>query len=212
VARDLLRCGRMGLVHEGGDRPGRRRNARLLLRFAPVLLAVAWAAACGGSVGNDAAVDGGGGVGGTLLPTGGTGGTVHTGGTGGKDAGKDAKQDAEPPDGWVDPPCPDAPPPPPIKDCDPFGPNTCGSGMACYPYVQYPSQPCDVEQFGAICAPEGTGTQGDNCYSQNCAGGFVCVITGQGTECVELCQLGTKSCPKGLFCVPIDVEGYGGCY
>jgi hypothetical protein len=79
--------------------------------------------------------------------------------------------------------------------------------------VQYPSGPCDFEQYGSVCAPVGSGKQGDQCGSVNCAAGFVCVITGQGTECVQICELfGKDTCPNGLFCVPIDVEGIGGCY
>jgi hypothetical protein len=184
--------------------------------FVGVLVAVA----CGGSVAGDP--NGTGGAGGTgaggtgatggTIPIGGTGGTPITGGTGGKDAGKDAKTGGTG-GTYVDPGCPDAAPPPPIKDCDPFGVNTCKSGEACYPFVQYPSKPCEQEIFGAICAPVGNGVQGDPCGASNCAGGFVCVVTGQGTECVQLCDLfGAAKCPQGLFCVPIDVEGIGGCY
>lgn len=184
-----------------------------------MLLGVVWAAACGGSVNGDGTGTGGstGGIGATggTLPIGGTGGTLVTGGTGGKDAGKDAKADAGSggTGGYVDPGCPDAPPPPPVKDCDVFGPNTCKPGEGCYPFVQYPTHPCDQEIFGAICAPVGPGKQGDACGNTNCAAGFVCVVTGQGTECVQLCDLfGAAKCPPGLFCVPIDVEGIGGCY
>ena len=83
----------------------------------------------------------------------------------------------------------------------------------CYPYVQYPSGKCDKEQFGTFCAPGGTGKQGDPCGGSLCASNFVCVITGVGTQCVQLCPLvGDDKCPNGLFCVPIDVEGYGGCF
>lgn len=178
------------------------------------------AAACGGSVSGDdgsggtgAGGTGAGGVGATGgTPTGGFGGTVISGGTGGKDSGSGGSTGGSG-GTYVDPGCPDAEPPPPIKDCDPFGPNTCKNGEACYPFVQYPDKPCEQEIFGAICAPVGTGKQGDPCGASNCAGGFVCVVTGQGTECVQLCDLfGAAKCPPGLFCVPIDVEGIGGCY
>jgi len=149
--------------------------------------------------------------------TGGVGGTGAgpSGGTGGIDAGKDAKSDAGTggTGGYVDPGCPDAEPPPPFNDCDPFGPNTCPPGEGCFPFVQYPTKPCDFEVYGTICAPAGSGTQGEPCGAMNCAPSYVCVITGQGTECVKLCELfGPNTCPKGLFCVPIDVEGIGGCY
>jgi hypothetical protein len=171
-----------------------------------LLFGVLIAVACGGSVsgeeGTGGAAGGGGfgaggsgGFGGTA-PVGGFGGTVITGGTGGKDAGKDAKTGGT--GGYVDPGCPDSAPPPPIKECDPFGPNTCPTGEGCYPFVQYPTKPCDHEVFGAVCAPVGTGKQGDACGATNCAAGFVCVVTGQGTECVQLCDLfGAAKCPPG---------------
>lgn len=179
-------------------------------------LGVALAGACGGSVeGSRESVGGTGGlVGGGGGGTGGTGGT-HLGGTGGKDAGKDAKPDSKTggTGGYVDPGCPDAEPPPPQIECDLFDPSTCPPELACYPYVQYPSGPCDFEVYGTVCTVPGTGKQGEPCGSTNCAAGFVCVITGQGTECVQLCNLvGPDNCPEGLFCVPIDVEGVGGCY
>lgn len=187
--------------------------------LATVVLGLALSAACGGSVADDTSTGGVGGAGtgatGGSVHTGGTGGIIVTGGTGGKDAGPDAKPDAKTggTGGYIDPGCPDAEPPPPVKDCDPFGPNTCSAGNACYPFVQYPSGPCEQEIFGAICAPVGPGKQGDPCGSTNCSAGFVCVVTGQGTECVQLCDLfGAAKCPPGLFCVPIDVEGIGGCY
>lgn len=181
--------------------------------------AFALAVACGGSVNTDGgsttggtggtgavgAFGGTGGTGGTVF-TGGTGGTVFTGGTGGKpDSGTGGT--------YVDPGCPDAEPPEPYYECDVFGPNTCPPGDACYPYVQYPTGPCELEQYGAVCIPAGTGQQGEPCGAGTCAAGLVCVITGQGTECVQICKLGgPNTCPKGLFCVPIDVEGIGGCY
>ena len=201
--------------------------ARLLLSSSPmgtgriwsfaVCFAFALAAACGGSVetegGSNPGGTGGTGAVGAFGGTGGTGGTVFTGGVGGKDAGKDAKPDTGTGGTYVDPGCPDAEPPEPYYECDVFGPNTCPAGDACYPYVQYPTGPCDFEEYGAVCIPAGTGQQGEPCGAGTCAAGLVCVITGQGTECVQICKLGgPNTCPKGLFCVPIDVEGIGGCY
>jgi hypothetical protein len=125
------------------------------------------------------------------------------------EAGKDAF------DEYVDPGCPDAPPP--IKDfqCDPYqqGNGNCGPGEGCYIYVDYPDEPCGQEVYGAICIPVGPGGQGDTCGgAQDCGGGFVCVVTGSGTQCVQLCPLqGNDNCPPGLVCEPIDVEGFGGC-
>ena len=157
------------------------------------LAGVLVAAACGGTVAGDRDGTGGASTGGA-----GTGGTGGFGGSGGT---------------YVDPGCPDAAPPPPIKECDLFGANTCPPGESCYPFVQYPSKKCEQEVFGSVCAPTGKGTQGDPCGPEYCAGGHVCVVTGQGTECVKVCDLfGAAKCPPGLFCVPIDVEGVGGCY
>jgi len=192
------------------------------LRGSSFLLAgVLAVAACGGSVaGEDDSTGGAGGFGaggtgatGGTIVTGGFGGTSATGGTGGKGGTGGTGGKGGTGGTYVDPGCPDAAPPPPVKDCDPFGPNTCKAGEACYPFVQYPTKPCEQEIFGALCAPVGSGKQGDPCGASNCAGGFVCVVTGQGTECVQLCDLfGAAKCPPGLFCVPIDVEGIGGCY
>ncbi|MCK6590224.1 MAG: hypothetical protein HUU21_24590 [Polyangiaceae bacterium] len=140
-----------------------------------------------------------------------------------KDAGNDAKKDATPLwdaskdafDEYVDPGCPDAPPPIEDFSCDPYnqGNGDCGPGEGCYIYVDYPDEPCGQEVYGAFCIPAGTGTQGDSCTgAQACAAGYCCVVTGSGTQCVKLCPLeGNDDCPPGLVCEPIDVEGFGGC-
>ncbi len=185
---------------------------------APLAAGFGLAIACGGSVGGDLTKDGGsgGGISGSGGSTAGTGGWAAFGGTGGTGfggvGGKDAGLGGS--GGYVDPGCPDAAPPPPMKECDPFAkPTGCPGGEACYPFVQYPQKKCDQEIFGTFCAPGGTGKQGDPCGGSLCAGGHVCVITGVGTQCVQLCPLtGEDGCPAGLFCVPIDVEGFGGCF
>jgi hypothetical protein len=162
------------------------------------------------------------------------GGTVSTGDTelpgtdaSTADAKKDSAKDALPhkdsgndvwgkdvlPD-YYDPGCPDAPAPIIDKECDPLKspPGDCMSGEACYPYVIYPTEPCEAEVYGAICEPAGTGEQSDPCYGEACAPQHVCVITGAGTQCVRLCDLNKPAaCPDGLVCEPIDVLGYGGC-
>lgn len=189
-------------------------------RLVPAIgLGLALAVACGGSVGDDkgtgdggnggSLVGGGGGVGGGFGGFGGTGGSF--GGFGGADAHFGGSGGFG---GFFDEGCPDAEAPPPDITCDVFAkPSECPTGDACYPYVIYPQQKCDFETYGTVCAPAGTGQQGDPCLAENCGAGFVCVLTGQGTECVELCDLvGQDNCPAGLFCLPIDVEGFGGCY
>jgi hypothetical protein len=103
---------------------------------------------------------------------------------------------------------------PPEQDCDPFAASSgCSRGEACYPFVDYPTGPCDREEYGTRCAPAGSGRQGDACEQGRCAQGFVCVVTGQGNQCIELCRIERAGvCPAGLVCLPIDVEGFGGCF
>jgi len=141
----------------------------------------------------------------------------------GKDAKTDGKHDSGKPldagkdafDEYVDPGCPDVGPP--IEDfaCDPYnqGNGDCAGGEGCYIFVSYPDEPCGKETYGAFCLPIGPGGQGDSCNGgQDCGAGFVCVVTGSGTQCVEFCPLtGNDGCPPGLVCEPIDVEGFGGC-
>ncbi len=142
---------------------------------------------------------------------GGDGGNTTTTGAGAHkpDGGKDAFDD------YVDPGCPDAGPPIVDFQCDPYDQfnGDCAPGEGCYIYVEYPSEPCGQEIYGAVCAPQGFGQQGDGCNGAlDCGAGFVCVVTGGGNQCVELCPLvGEDGCPPGLVCEPIDVEGFGGC-
>ena len=78
--------------------------------------------------------------------------------------------------------------------------------------MQYPSGPCQQEQYGTLCEPVGAGHQGTPCGGGDCAAGFVCVLTGAGNQCVRLCHLsGASDCPSGLVCEAIDSDGYGGC-
>lgn len=154
---------------------------------------------------NEVIVPPGEGGGGGESPSSGTLDTTSSG----KDAGKDGF------DAYVDPGCKDQPPP--IQDfhCDPYhqGNGDCQSNEACYIYVQYPDEPCGQEVYGAVCAPAGPGGQGDPCQGPtDCQAGTACVVTGSGTQCVELCPLtGPSGCPAGTVCEPIDVQGFGGC-
>lgn len=125
-----------------------------------------------------------------------------------KDAGKDALPD------YIDPGCPDAPAPIIDNLCDPLAPapGDCPQGEACYPYVIYPSEPCEAELYGSVCSPAGTATQDEPCGYDLCAAGHACVVTGAGTVCVLMCELDKiGACPDGRVCEPIDVLGYGGC-
>jgi hypothetical protein len=145
-------------------------------------------------------------------------------GEGGPDAGvEDAgeshaqqpiSEPAEPPP-FVDPGCPPVVTRPPVDECDPLEePSGCPAGESCFPFVDYPSGPCEVERFGAICLLAGPGTQGDSCARDACAADHICVSTGRGTQCARLCALAAdapKVCAPGLLCLPIDIEGFGGC-
>ncbi len=134
-------------------------------------------------------------------------------GTGGPPSDAQPVQDALP--DYEDPGCPDQPPP--IEDfaCDPYDQDNgdCPPGEGCYIYVEYPYEPCGQEVYGSYCHLPGGGQQGDVCNGgMDCAVSHVCVITGSGTQCVQLCPLtGDDGCPSGMVCEPIDVEGFGGC-
>jgi hypothetical protein len=179
------------------------------------------AAACGGQVGQSPA-DGSGGLAGSGATE--TGGAGTTGGYGARDAGPDAPHDAgldvveDVRSDYVEPTCPDAAPLPVDQQCDLSNPSTsCPAGSACYPSVTYPDPtvPCAQEQYGTTCASSGSGVQGDPCdYNNSCSAGYTCVLTGEGTQCVQLCQVfGSNTCPPGFFCLQIDVSpGTGGCY
>jgi hypothetical protein len=116
---------------------------------------------------------------------------------------------------YTDPGCPDAGMPKKHFDCDPYNQfnGDCPDGQGCYITITYPTMPCGQETYGAICAPVGQGGQGVPCGSAtDCGAGFVCVVSGSGDQCVQLCHLdGPSGCPEGLVCEPIDVEGFGGC-
>ena len=185
-------------------------------------LVVALALACGGTVVEPAGQS-----------TGGEGGSGAEGATGGTepvdwptwdagqdawlDAGADASEDVR--SDYVDPICPDAATPPPLQQCDLTDPHAdCPLGYACYPFVEYPdpNDDCSQEQYGTVCALEGSGVQGDPCgrTGNSCSAGYICVVTGAGTQCLQLCEvLGVSTCPPGLLCLQVDVQpGVGGCY
>jgi hypothetical protein len=129
------------------------------------------------------------------------------------DTGRDSVRDAAL-DTWFDPGCPDAPLPAKDFKCDPLkpAPGDCGKNQACFPYVDYPTDPCGHEVYHAACFPAGPGRQGDPCSEVTCAAGFICVATGAGNVCVSLCNPGKAGgCPEGLVCGPTDVPGVGGC-
>jgi hypothetical protein len=113
-----------------------------------------------------------------------------------------------------DPGCPEKIEPLVEETCSPFdSAGTCIGDWGCYPYVDYPSSPCEPERFGTRCEPAGSGVQGDDCRAEGCAPGFLCVASGQGTLCAELCPLpGPNTCAAGLICGSVDIQGFGVCF
>ncbi len=135
---------------------------------------------------------------------------------GGRDGGR-GRPDPNTPDArndYVDPECGDIPPPIEMYDCDPIAQIGCMEDESCSPFVDYPSDPCSSEVYGAMCIPAGTLTQGESCSSQmDCAAGYICLITGAGTTCGRACDLEDQdACSDGLICVSTDVTGIGACY
>lgn len=180
-----------------------RRCSSLLLSLLCVLLpGLGLAVGCGQTVIVDEPSAGGGGGEAGAPP-------VQSGGGGGSDPGRDPLEEYE------DPGCPDTGPPVTDFACDPYDQASgfCAPGEGCFIFVQYPDEPCGQEIYGAFCAPAGPGRQGDPCSGgSQCGAGFACVVTGSGTQCVELCALsGDDDCAPGFVCEPIDVAGMGGC-
>lgn len=182
-----------------------RRRLFFACSAAAVLVALSLVPACGGQTEADA------------RSVGAAGSSAGTGGTTAKDAGKDAAKDAPKdvkdalPD-YEDPGCPDAEPPVVSYECDVYGePTGCPEGQACYPFIEYPGGPCQEELYGTMCIAAGKGGQGDPCFG-GCQPHYVCVVSGQGNQCIEICDLSAPSpCSDGLVCAPLDIPGIGGC-
>jgi hypothetical protein len=180
-------------------------TVRTYLLLLATLVPTAVAGACSTTVTVDpSSGNGNGGTGGFLFVTGGGGSGPASGG--------------HPPDAGLpdadEPICKNQPPPIENFECDPYNqPGDCLPTEACYIYVNYPTEPCGQEEYGSFCYPQGSGGQGASCSGAfDCLAGHVCVITGSGTQCVQLCNLfGEDGCPQGLVCEAIDVEGFGGC-
>jgi hypothetical protein len=191
-------------------RASKRSTGAVLVAALCLPTALAWLASsgCGSDVTLRPGHEGGGGSS-AAGDEGGGGRAIAPSASSGQDAGPDGF------DAWVDPPCDDQPPP--IEDfaCDPYdqGNGDCSVGDACDIFVEYPAEPCGQEVYGSVCVPAGPGQQGDPCAGPlDCGAGFVCVVTGFGTQCVQYCSLtGESGCPAGMVCEPIDVEGFGGC-
>jgi hypothetical protein len=115
---------------------------------------------------------------------------------------------------FADPGCPKAPEPEDEFTCDPLSDEeACEPGYACSPFVRYPSAPCEPEVFGTYCRLHGSAVQGESCLYEDCAPGYLCVASGLGTSCAELCALpGADTCPPGLLCGSVDLKGFGVCF
>ncbi|HKQ71558.1 MAG TPA: hypothetical protein VJT73_19570 [Polyangiaceae bacterium] len=111
--------------------------------------------------------------------------------------------------------CADAPAETPPLECDPFAAKPCSGNRACYPVPPRAKDDCHPGTYGTICLLEGTGSQGTPCgTTTDCKGGFLCVKTSSGDQCVRLCQLDKfGACGDGRICREIDVtgSGWGGC-
>ncbi len=99
--------------------------------------------------------------------------------------------------------------------CDPWMPAVgCGDGQGCYPWIEYPSEPCGHEIYHADCFPTGPMPVDGFCTSTtDCAAGLTCFVTGSGNRCLLLCRNdGTApQCPKGRVCEPTDLPDFGAC-
>jgi hypothetical protein len=123
------------------------------------------------------------------------------------------KTSAEPSEVFDDPGCPEVSKPEPTLDCDPWSTGECPDGYACSPYVDYPDEPCETEHYGTGCRVAGAGVQGDSCVIDDCAAGFLCIASGQGTVCAQLCLPdGSAKCAPGFICGTVDLDGYGVCF
>lgn len=179
------------------------------------MLLCAWG--CGGTIGGPdgsggTEPDGSGsfGTGGQADDSGGTGGLGSGGrlGSGGSGSG------GEP---YIEPECPDEPPPPIEPECDPMAAETgCYEGYGCYPYLVYPNgEDCGFAVVNAVCVFAGTEGQGEICgMGSYCKPGFMCVIGGTaGARCAQICSPAESGgCPHGLVCNETDVTGYGVCF
>lgn len=96
---------------------------------------------------------------------------------------------------------------PVLGACDPLCQTGCDDGQHC---VARTSDPDDTE-LTATCGPEGAGSQGEECASdEDCAAGSMCIsLDGAASECHRYCRPGSAvrpQCPSGLTCRPFDVE------
>lgn len=191
-------------------------------RFALGIGFVGFAGACGGEVGDGDPVSPAA-TGGVGAATGGKGAVAGAGGraaTGGAGFGAGGSGGAASSTGgtFIDPGCPTIPPPPARKECDPLNPmEQCPFGTGCYPFVEHPyGSGCDAQTYGSECLPAGSGVQGAACGAGTlgCAPSFICVVGAHpGKHCAKLCTFdGATTCPPGMICGDVDIEGYGVCF
>jgi hypothetical protein len=179
----------------------------------PRVMFIAWVLplgwACGGTVG-EARQDGS--LGGAQTSQGGSagqgGGSFGGGNHGGTASGGVSST-------YVDPGCSAQAGTDVYAECDPLGDSSdCPIGGGCFPVTTYPSSTCQSEVYQMLCLPAGTAKQWDSCTTlTDCAAGFTCVVGSDGTMCLKMCDpTVASSCPTGLFCDAVDLQGIGICY
>ncbi len=111
--------------------------------------------------------------------------------------------------------CPDAGAPIMTMYCDPFAAESgCPADEGCMPKMRSSQDPCQPTQYYFVCDTAGTAEQADYCDdARDCAPGFICVVTSQGTQCQRACNSNSSvnGCAPGMRCDPIDVPGVGTC-
>lgn len=87
--------------------------------------------------------------------------------------------------------------------CDLLG-DDCPAMQACYPLAAA-SAACNA------CLPVGAREPGASCdFSNQCASGAACVAIAGARSCVQLCELGTETCPEDAACARAQGDPFGG--
>ena len=90
--------------------------------------------------------------------------------------------------------------------CDLLAPQ-CLAGQGCYVNAT------SCTDGNGTCSAAGSGVQGSTCVDEDdCTAGLGCFITGNGSQCLTLCQ-STQACPAATFCTPVqNCSAFGACF